>query len=168
MESSSGDQIARLLRLKRYELPPPGYFEDFLHEFRRRRQRDESLRQSLWRMCFESARDFALRLDVRPWAYAGVAVVVACAALILLLVYQEPNTTQFAVQSSPVPSTPPNTENDFDFAPPTLDIRPALLPGGGDVWLVPVDSFRSDQFAPLNLEWDSRDDPVSATEIEPR
>jgi hypothetical protein len=41
-----GDEIGRLLRLKRYEQPPPGYFENFLREFRRR-QRDESLRRSI-------------------------------------------------------------------------------------------------------------------------
>jgi hypothetical protein len=41
-----GDQVGRLLRLKRYEQPPPGYFENFLQEFRRR-QRDELLRRRI-------------------------------------------------------------------------------------------------------------------------
>ena len=168
MDSFGDDKIARLLRLKRYELPQPGYFENFLHEFRRRRQRDELLRQPPWRICFESAWDFALRLDVRSLASAGVAAVVVCAAFILLLIYQQPDATQLTVQSSPLPSTPANTENHFDLAPPTLDMRPALLHGSGDVWMVPVDSFRSHQFALPKLEWDSQDDPVSATEIETR
>ena len=58
MKSFGDDKIARLLRLKRYEQPPPSYFENFLHEFRRRRQRDELLREPLWSMCVDRVRDF--------------------------------------------------------------------------------------------------------------
>jgi cytochrome c553 len=47
MDSFGNDEIARLLRLKRYEQPPADYFENFLSEFRRR-QRDELLRQPPW------------------------------------------------------------------------------------------------------------------------
>jgi hypothetical protein len=36
MDEFNDNEIARLLRLKRYEQPPPGYFENFLHEFHRR------------------------------------------------------------------------------------------------------------------------------------
>ncbi len=80
MDPFGNDEIARLLRLKRYEQPPPAYFENFLSEFRRR-QRDELLRQPVWRICFERAHGFALRHNVRPYP-AGVAVAVACAAVI--------------------------------------------------------------------------------------
>ncbi len=38
MDLCGDDEIRRLLRLKRYEQPPPGYFENFLHEFRRRQR----------------------------------------------------------------------------------------------------------------------------------
>ena len=54
MDPFGNDEIARLLRLKRYEQPPPAYFENFLHEFRRR-QRDQLFRQPLWRICFARA-----------------------------------------------------------------------------------------------------------------
>jgi hypothetical protein len=47
MDPFGNDEIARLLRLKRYEQPPPAYFENFLHEFRRR-QRDELLSSTRW------------------------------------------------------------------------------------------------------------------------
>ena len=39
--------VSKLLRLKRYEQPPPGYFDDFLREFQRR-QRAEALRRPAW------------------------------------------------------------------------------------------------------------------------
>jgi hypothetical protein len=94
-----------LLRLKRYEQPPPGYFENFLHEFRRR-QRDELVRQPLWRICFERATGPALRFNIRSLAPAGIAVVVVCAAVISITIYQQPEPAQVALQGSPVPSTP--------------------------------------------------------------
>src|SRR4029077_19672523 len=50
MDEFDDNEIARLLRLKRYNQPPPGYFEIFLHNFHRR-QRDEMLPQPLWRIC---------------------------------------------------------------------------------------------------------------------
>ena len=134
MDPFGNDEIARLLRLKRYEQPPPDYFENFLSEFRRR-QRDELLRQPVWRICFERAQGFALRHNVRPLASyaAGIAAVVACAAVISITIYQQPDTTQFAVQSSPVPSRPPaNADRELDLAPPVLipafDTQPAVLP----------------------------------------
>jgi hypothetical protein len=114
---------ARLLRLKWYEQPPPGYFENFLHEFRRwPRQRDELRREPVWGICVDRARDFVFRHNVRPLASyaAGIAAAVACAAVISITIYQQPDTTQFAVQSSPVPTRSPNTEKELDFAPRVL------------------------------------------------
>ena len=152
MNSFDYDKIARLLRLKRYELPPPGYFENFLHEFhRRQRQRDELFRQPLWRVCLERAKGFALLLDIRSLAPAGLAVMVTCAAVFSIRLYQQPNTTQVAVRQSAVPSTPANTGKEFDFAPPTFDMRPTLLPASKNAPRLSPD--RSDQFVPLQLEW---------------
>ena len=69
MDPLGDDQISRLLRLKRYERPPPDYSENFLHEFhRRQRERDELFRQPLWRICCECAEGFALRLNIRSLA----------------------------------------------------------------------------------------------------
>ncbi len=91
MDEFNDNEIAKLLRLKRYEQPPPGYFEDFLHEFHRR-QRDELLRQPLWRICLERAHDVMFRLDVRSLASypAAVTAVLVCAAVISLKIYQAP------------------------------------------------------------------------------
>ena len=97
MDPFGNDEIARLLRLKRYEQPPPDFFENFLHEFRRR-QRDELRPQPLWSVCVDRAHDFVFRHNVRLLAAypAGIAAVVACAAVISITIYQQPDTTQFA------------------------------------------------------------------------
>jgi hypothetical protein len=165
MDPFRNDHIARLLRLKRYERPPPGYFENFLHEFRRR-QRDELFRQPLWRTCVERVEGFALRINIRSLAPAGIAVLIASAAVFSIRLYQQPDTTQLAVQGSPVPSTPSNAERELDFRPPvfipTFDTQPAVLrPNSRDIRMLPVlpaDRLRSDEFVPLNLEWESLDD----------
>jgi hypothetical protein len=163
MDPSGDDQIRRLLRLKRYEKPPPDYFENFLHEFhRRQRERDELFRQPIWRICVECAERFVLRLNIRSLASAGIAAVIACAAVVSIKLYQQPDATEVAVQGSPVPSTPSTTERELDFAPPvlnaTFDMQPTLRPRSRGIPVLPVDSLRSDEFVPLNLEWESLED----------
>src|SRR5256886_12409361 len=63
MDEFNDNQITKLLRLKKYEQPAPGYFENFLHEFHRR-QRDELLREPLWRICIDRARDFVFSFNL--------------------------------------------------------------------------------------------------------
>jgi hypothetical protein len=46
------ENISRLLRLKRFEQPPPEYFEDFLREFKHR-QRSQLLREPAWRIAWD-------------------------------------------------------------------------------------------------------------------
>jgi hypothetical protein len=64
------------------------------------------VRQPVWRICFERAQDFAVRHNVRPYP-AGVAVLVARAAVISIRTYQQREHVQVTVESSPVPSTSP-------------------------------------------------------------
>ena len=119
MNEFDDNEIAKLLRLKRYEQPPPGYFENFLHEFHRR-QRDEILRQPLWRICLERAHGFMLRLDARALASypAAVAAVLVCAAVISLKIYQQPETARVALQSPPALSAPASTEGEWSLTSP--------------------------------------------------
>ena len=119
MDQFDDREIARLLRLKRYEQPPPGYFESFLHEFHRR-QRDELLRQPLWRICLERAHTFMLGLDVRSLTSypAAVTAVLVCAAVISLKIYQQPETARVASQSPLTLSMPVNAEQEWNLASP--------------------------------------------------
>src|SRR5207302_7315179 len=89
MDEFDNNEIGRLLRLKKYEQPPPGYFENFLHEFHRR-QRDELLRQPLWKIAVGRAQDFMMSLNVARLASYPVAAtaVLLCAAVISLKIYQ--------------------------------------------------------------------------------
>jgi hypothetical protein len=168
MEPFGNDEIARLLRLKRYEQPPPAYFENFLHEFRRR-QRDELRHQPPWRICFERAQGFAVQCNVRSLASyaAGIAAVVACAAVISITIYQQPKPAQVTRQSSPPDKTrPPFTDRELDLAPPefipAFDTQPTvLLAISMDIRMLPVlpaDLLGSDEFVPFKLEWESLDD----------
>jgi hypothetical protein len=119
MDEFNDNEIARLLRLKRYEQPPPDYFENFLHEFHRR-QRDELLRQPLWRICWERAHDFLFRLDVRSLASypAAIAAVLVCAAVVSLKIYQAPQTANVALQSPSTLSEAVNAEGEMTLASP--------------------------------------------------
>ena len=119
MDDFNDSEIARLLRLKRYEQPPPGYFENFLHEFHRR-QRNELLRQPLWRICLERAHSFMMRLDVPALASypAAVTAVLVCGAIISLKIYQQPETARVALRSPPALSVPASAEGEWNLASP--------------------------------------------------
>src|SRR6202030_4090923 len=109
MDPLNEEQIGKLLRLKKFEQPPPAYFDNFLHEFHRR-QRDELLKQPVWRIALQRAQDFMFRLNLPGLAsYPALATaLVICAAVISLKVYQAPETTNVAAQNrAPVDATTP-------------------------------------------------------------
>ena len=121
MEEFDDQEIAKLLRLKRYEQPPPGYFENFLHEFHRR-QRDELLREPLWRICLHRAQDFMLRLNVpglTSYPAAATAVLI-CAAVISLKIYQTPATPHVAVQPRAIFNVQITADTELTLAPSTV------------------------------------------------
>jgi len=154
MDSFSDDKIARLLRLKRYEQPPPGYFENFLHEFRRRRC-DELVRQPRWRIWFERGRHSVFSHNLWPLAYTGAAMVaVVAGSIVISITHQQPDTVHLAVQAAPVLARPPIMEKQLDLEPASFDMQATLLPGSTDLLVMPV----SDEFVPFNLEWESTED----------
>ncbi|MFA7343437.1 MAG: hypothetical protein WC003_03945 [Terrimicrobiaceae bacterium] len=81
---SPEEQISKLLRLKRYEQPRPGYFEDFLQEFQAR-QRAELIRRPLWEIVWDRIVSLAPAFQVPRMAYAAiVAMAVAASAVIVV------------------------------------------------------------------------------------
>jgi hypothetical protein len=123
MDEFNDTEIAKLLRLKRYEQPHSGYFEDFLHEFHRR-QRDDLLREPLWRICFNRVQDFMLRLNLSTLTSypAAATAVLICAAVISFKVYQTPHAPNFAVQDRPAQYrqviAQPNVDAEWTLASP--------------------------------------------------
>src|SRR5437660_12925405 len=107
MDEFNDNEITKLLRLKRYEQPSPGYFENFLHEFHRR-QRDELLRQPLWRICLDRAHDLMLRLNVPALGSypAAVTAALVCATVISLKVYQAPEPVRISAHAAPALTAP--------------------------------------------------------------
>jgi hypothetical protein len=131
MDQLSEEQIGKLLRLKKYEQPPPAYFENFLHEFHRR-QRDELLKEPVWRIALQRAQDFLHRLNIPGLAsYPAMATaVVVCAAVISLKVYQTPATVNVAAQNrAPVVATTTLTDSNWSLSSPvtTRDLGPSLV-----------------------------------------
>lgn len=130
MNEFNEDDIGKLLRLKRYEQPPPGYFDTFLHEFHRR-QRAELLRQPLWRICLQRAQDFMFRLNVPGLTSypAAITAVLVCAAVISLKVYQGPGRQNVAVQTqTPVVATAlPDAAWSLSAPVTTRDLGPRVL-----------------------------------------
>src|SRR5215207_7780553 len=74
------EQLSALLRLKRHEQPPPGYFDDLLRAVHRR-QREELLQRPLWRIALERVQCFFGEGTLAPVSYAGVLAAVAIAGV---------------------------------------------------------------------------------------
>lgn len=64
------EQLSALLRLKRYEKPPPGYFDRLLQDVHRR-QRSELLQRPLWQIAVERIRVFFSEHSMGQLTYAG-------------------------------------------------------------------------------------------------
>src|SRR5215475_7953349 len=102
MDDLNDNEIGKLLRLKRYEQPPPGYFENFLHEFHRR-QRDELLRQPIWSVMWQRLSDSLFRLNIPSLTSmpAAAAAVLVCALVVALKVYYPSPSSSIATVQPP-------------------------------------------------------------------
>ena len=62
-------QLQALLRLKRFEAPPPGYFDGLLDRIHRR-QREELLRRPAWHIAIDRIRAYLMPMRV-DWGHAA-------------------------------------------------------------------------------------------------
>jgi hypothetical protein len=107
--SESDISMQKLLRLRRYEQPPAGYYDEFLREFHHR-QRAELLKPSLTTLLLERFSSWASEFRVPAFAYAGAtAVAVIASVSIWNTSSPTPSQPSYAVsysQSSPFSQTP--------------------------------------------------------------
>ena len=80
------EQLSALLRLKRHEKPPEGYFDGLLRDIHHR-QRTELLRRPLWKIAAERVQTFFSEHSMGHLSYAGAlaAVLVVGVAAIGLM-----------------------------------------------------------------------------------
>ena len=80
------EQLTALLRIKRFEQPPPQYFDRLLENVHRR-QREELLQRSLWRIAVERVQTFFSEHSMGNLSYAGAmaaALVVGAGAIAVM------------------------------------------------------------------------------------
>jgi hypothetical protein len=77
------EQLSALLRLKRYEQPPPAYFDRLLQEVHRR-QREELLRRPLWRIALDRLQVAFSEHSMAPASYAGAMAAVVVTGLLAI------------------------------------------------------------------------------------
>jgi hypothetical protein len=73
-------RISALLRLKRFEQPPPGYFDRLLTDVHHR-QRVELLRRPLWKIALERMQVFFGEHSMGSLSYAGAMAVLLVAGI---------------------------------------------------------------------------------------
>ena len=80
------EQLTALLRIKRFEQPPPQYFDRLLENIHRR-QREELLQRPLWRIAVERVQTFFSEHSMGNVSYAGamaVALAVGAGAIAVM------------------------------------------------------------------------------------
>ncbi len=93
-------QIRALLRLKRAEQPPAGYYEKLLQDIHRR-QRSELLQRPLWAIALERFQTFFSEHSMGSVSYAGAMAVVALAGLLAINGVSKSNHAGTMVASAP-------------------------------------------------------------------
>jgi hypothetical protein len=132
----SHEPMHRIIRLKRYEQPPEGYFDGFLHEFHRR-QRAELLRPSIGELIMERIHAILSEIRVPAMAYAGAAAVAVVASVMILrqpgasesprayaASYSQPPVTVPSMQPVSLRVEPPATDRFDSLFPPSYILRP--------------------------------------------
>jgi len=111
------DKLRRLLALKRYEKPHPGYFTNFLDEFHRRQRIEPIRRLGWWAQMAEFFRSEPL--VAARYALGTAAVLLLCVNMFLLTHQSSAptNTQTAAIQQPFTPQPPPAMLAEHDLRP---------------------------------------------------
>lgn len=83
------EQLSALLRLKRHEQPPPGYYDQLLRDIHRR-QRAELLRRPLWKIALERMQTFFGEHSISHTSYAGALTSVLIVGIAAISAFSPP------------------------------------------------------------------------------
>jgi len=148
MKQLDENQLQALLRLKRYENPPPAYFDGLLDRVHRR-QREEMLSRPAWQIALERVRAFFAPLQM-GWRHAGVTAAALIVGIFAIRVAIPDRT------AAPVQAAENVAMTSLPTAPPIL----TLPPSGAQPLSVPPSRIASrDPDAPVRFIIDTQ--PVS-------
>jgi hypothetical protein len=127
--------VSALLRLKRYEQPPPGYFDQLLRDVHRR-QRAELLRRPLWKIGLDRLQTYFSEHSMGGLSYAGAmaAVMVAGFAAIGLMTPAVENAGTNEARLADAKAAPPSSSALLTLRPQPVSLgarqpaRPRLAP----------------------------------------
>jgi hypothetical protein len=118
------EQLHALLRLKRFEQPPEGYFDGLLRDIHRR-QREELLRRPLWKISLERLQTFFGEHSMGAPAYAGAMAGVMLTGLLTITLIG-PRAQNHEVAAATASKAAPTVAGEQPFSL-HLDQRPETL-----------------------------------------
>jgi hypothetical protein len=103
------EQLTALLRIKRFEQPPPQYFDRLLEDIHRR-QREELLHRPLWRIAVERVQTFFSEHSMGNVSYAGamaMTLIVGAGVIAMMMPgeVEQPNLVAAATPKQPKAGT---------------------------------------------------------------
>jgi hypothetical protein len=126
-DTENFEQLRRLLKIKRYEQPPPRYFNDFSSQVIARIERGErgDGHASVGRMLWEAPwlQQIWAAFEAKP-ILAGAFGLAVCATLITGVIFSERTDLQ---PLAGIPGTEPSISSPIEFANVMAENHPALI-----------------------------------------
>jgi len=160
-------QLQALLRLKRYEEPPPAYFDSLLVSIQLR-QREEILQPRGWRRAGWDRLKTYLSLWKVDWAYAGsmaAILVIGIGVIQIVLPYKSIPSIQTA-STQPPTTTVVSRESLQPANSPMLTLQPSRSPMlQNNFELAPLETTRGSHLGPARYVIDAQPVSYESTQI---